>query len=60
MHYHDLRHTHKTWLIEDYIPKVAQAKRLGHRYASERTPKLTMWRKSRKPVWAFDSGHQAG
>ncbi|GII22143.1 hypothetical protein Pme01_17400 [Planosporangium mesophilum] len=31
MHLHDLRHTHKTWLIEDGIPEVAQAKRLGHR-----------------------------
>ncbi|BCB83732.1 hypothetical protein Psuf_010450 [Phytohabitans suffuscus] len=32
-HFHDLRHTHKTWLIEDDIPEVAQAKRLGHRLA---------------------------
>jgi integrase len=31
MHLHDLRHTHKTWLIEADIPEVAQAKRLGHR-----------------------------
>jgi integrase len=31
MHVHDLRHTHKTWLIEDDIPEVAQAERLGHR-----------------------------
>lgn len=31
MHFHDLRHSHKTWLIEDGIPEVAQAKRLGHR-----------------------------
>jgi integrase len=31
MHFHDLRHTHKTWLIEEDIPEVAQAKRLGHR-----------------------------
>jgi integrase len=31
MHFHNLRHTHKTWLIEDDIPEVAQAKRLGHR-----------------------------
>lgn len=31
MHFHDLRHTHKTWLIEDAIPEIAQAKRLGHR-----------------------------
>lgn len=31
MHFHDLRHTHKTWLIEHDIPEVAQAKRLGHR-----------------------------
>jgi integrase len=30
MHFHDLRHTHKTWLIEDDIPEVAQAERLGH------------------------------
>jgi hypothetical protein len=29
--FHDLRHTHKTWLIEDDIPEVAQARRLGHR-----------------------------
>jgi integrase len=30
MHFHDLRHAHKTWLIEDDIPEIAQAKRLGH------------------------------
>jgi integrase len=36
MHFHDLRHTHKTWLIEDDIPEVAQAKRLGHRIAGVR------------------------
>lgn len=28
---HDLRHSHKTWMIEDSIPEVAQAERLGHR-----------------------------
>lgn len=27
---HDLRHSHKTWMIEDGIPEVAQAERLGH------------------------------
>ena len=31
MHFHDLRHTHKTWLIEDGIPEIVQARRLGHR-----------------------------
>ncbi len=31
LHFHDLRHTHKTWMIEDGIPEVAQARRLGHR-----------------------------
>jgi len=31
MHFHDLRHGHKTWLIEDGVPEAAQAKRLGHR-----------------------------
>lgn len=25
-----LRHSHKTWLIEDGVPQVAQARRLGH------------------------------
>jgi hypothetical protein len=25
-----LRHSHKTWLITDNIPEIAQAKRLGH------------------------------
>ncbi|WP_424187662.1 tyrosine-type recombinase/integrase [Actinokineospora sp. G85] len=28
---HGLRHSHKTWLIADLIPDIAQAKRLGHR-----------------------------
>jgi integrase len=30
LHFHDLRHSHKTW-FEDAIPEVAQARRLGHR-----------------------------
>ncbi|XVV10809.1 hypothetical protein ACQP2X_39130 [Actinoplanes sp. CA-131856] len=30
MHFHDLRHTHGTWLDEDHTPEVAQAHRLGH------------------------------
>jgi integrase len=30
---HFLRHSHKTWLIEDGVPEIAQAKRLGHRIA---------------------------
>ncbi|WP_185845632.1 tyrosine-type recombinase/integrase [Kibdelosporangium aridum] len=28
--FHQLRHSHKTWLIADGIPEVAQALRLGH------------------------------
>ncbi|MCP2166573.1 tyrosine-type recombinase/integrase [Goodfellowiella coeruleoviolacea] len=36
LHFHDLRHTHKTWLIEDGVPEVAQAKRLGHRLGGVR------------------------
>ena len=31
LHFHDLRNNHSTWLIEDGVPEVAQAKRLGHR-----------------------------
>ena len=31
LHFHDLRHTHKTWLIEDGVPEIVQCKRLGHR-----------------------------
>jgi integrase len=38
MHFHDLRHTHKTWLIEDDIPEIVQAKRLGHRLPGIRLP----------------------
>ncbi|WP_165845483.1 tyrosine-type recombinase/integrase [Streptacidiphilus pinicola] len=29
--FHGLRHSHKTWLIEDGLPDVVQARRLGHR-----------------------------
>jgi len=29
--FHGFRHSHKTWLIADGIPDVAQARRLGHR-----------------------------
>lgn len=36
MHFHDLRHSHKTWLIEDGIPEIAQARRLGQRLADVR------------------------
>lgn len=32
--FHDLRHTHKAWVIEDEIPEVLQHKRLGHRLAA--------------------------
>jgi integrase len=28
--FHGLRHSHKTWLIDDGIPEIAQALRLGH------------------------------
>jgi hypothetical protein len=31
MHFHDLRHNHKTWLIEDGVPRVVQLQRLGHK-----------------------------
>jgi len=31
LHFHDLRHTHKTWMIEDGVPEVVQCRRLGHR-----------------------------
>jgi integrase len=29
--FHGLRHSHKTWMIADGIPDVAQARRLGHK-----------------------------
>jgi integrase len=40
MHFHDLRHTCKTWLIEDGVPDVLQHKQLGHntREYPARTP----------------------
>ncbi|WP_431875934.1 site-specific integrase [Amycolatopsis sacchari] len=30
LHFHGLRHGHKTWMIADGIPEVGQARRLGH------------------------------
>lgn len=29
--FHGFRHSHKTWMIADGMPDVAQARRLGHR-----------------------------
>jgi integrase len=29
--FHELRHSHKTWLIAASIPEIAQTRRLGHR-----------------------------
>jgi hypothetical protein len=31
--FHDLRHTHETWQIEDEVPQVLQHQRLGHKMA---------------------------
>jgi integrase len=31
MHFHDLRHTHETWLIEDRVPRIMRLVRLGHK-----------------------------
>lgn len=28
--FHGLRHSHKTWMIADAVPEIAQARRLGH------------------------------
>jgi hypothetical protein len=28
--FHGLRHSHKTWMIADAVPEVAQSRRLGH------------------------------
>jgi integrase len=31
MHFHDLRHTHETWLVGDGVPSVLRLERLGHK-----------------------------
>jgi integrase len=31
MRFHDLRHTHDTWLTEEHVPKIARDARLGHK-----------------------------
>jgi len=31
LHFHDLRYTHETWLIEDRIPRIMRLMRLGHK-----------------------------
>ena len=35
MLFHDLRHTHKTWLLEDEVAHVLQLERLGHKRAED-------------------------
>ncbi|HVV19252.1 MAG TPA: hypothetical protein VHF06_07425, partial [Pseudonocardiaceae bacterium] len=30
-HFHDLRHTRETWLIEDRVPRIMRLVRLGHK-----------------------------
>jgi integrase len=30
LHFDGLRHSHKTWMIDDGVPEIAQALRLGH------------------------------
>ena len=29
LHFHDLRHTHETWLVEDRVPRIVRLARLG-------------------------------
>jgi integrase len=36
LHFHDLRHSHKTWMINDGIPEIAQELRLGHHVPGSR------------------------
>lgn len=31
LHFHDLRHTHETWLVEDHVPRIMRLVRLGHK-----------------------------
>jgi integrase len=31
LHFHDLRHTQETWLIEDHVPRIMRLVRLGHK-----------------------------
>lgn len=31
MHFHDLRHTHETWLIEHDVPRILRLERMGHK-----------------------------
>jgi integrase len=30
-HFHDLRHTHETWLVEDCVPRIMRLIRLGYK-----------------------------
>jgi hypothetical protein len=46
MHFHDLRHTHETWLIEDGVPHVLRLERLGHKRKG-----------GPRPVFACDGRH---
>lgn len=43
--FHGLRHSHKTWLIDDGMPEIAQARRLGHHLPLKRPAFSTRGRK---------------
>ncbi|WP_052373021.1 tyrosine-type recombinase/integrase [Amycolatopsis taiwanensis] len=48
--FHGLRHSHKTWLIADQIPEIAQARRLGHPGQPHRRDLQPRRPRSRTPI----------
>jgi hypothetical protein len=73
LHFHDLRHTRKKWLIEDGVPEVVQHKRFGHKlggvrgiYSHVTTPMVTgmcadlqaRWEQNGSTIW--DDHYLAG
>jgi integrase len=50
--FHDLRHTHRTWMDEDEISEVVMAKRLGHRLRDVRDYYTTLTDRMAAPLLA--------
>jgi integrase len=50
--FHGLRHSHKTWMIDDNIPEIAQALRLGHILKDEVRETTRTSRPPSKPAYS--------
>lgn len=63
LHFHDLRHTHETWLVEDHVPRIMRLERLGHKrkdiddlYSHVTDPMIEETLAALQRRWEYDGG----